>query len=74
MPSFASLDRSHRQVMQMLTQLTQLVDQVQASGIDDSARMLATAICRPGDHRHAARYKELAIRNHDMGFDPWQAR
>ena len=43
LPSFESLDRTHRQVMQMLTQL---VDQVQATGIDDSARMLATEIRR----------------------------
>jgi hemerythrin-like domain-containing protein len=46
LPSFESLDQTHRQVMQMLNQLTQLVDQVQATGIDDNARMLATEIRR----------------------------
>jgi len=46
LPSFESLDQTHRQVMQMLAQLTQLLDQVQASGIDDSARLLATQICQ----------------------------
>lgn len=46
LPLFESLDRTHRQVMAMLGQLTQLVEQLDAAGIDEPARQLATEICQ----------------------------
>jgi hemerythrin-like domain-containing protein len=44
LPLFESLDRTHRQVMEMLGQLTKLVEQLDATGIDEPARQLATEI------------------------------
>ncbi len=46
LPSFEVLDQTHRQMLEMLAQLTQLVDRLQASDIDDSARLLANEICQ----------------------------
>ena len=46
LPSFESLDQTHRQMLAMLDQLIRLVDQLQASGIDANARALATEICQ----------------------------
>jgi hemerythrin-like domain-containing protein len=44
LPLFESLDRTHRQVLEMLGQLTRLVEQLDATGIDEHARLLATEI------------------------------
>jgi len=46
LPLFESLDQTHRQVMEVLGQLTQLIEQVDATGIDDRASLLARQICR----------------------------
>ena len=45
LPSFESLDRTHHQVMQTLGQLVQLIEYLDATGIDDRARLLAKEIC-----------------------------
>jgi hemerythrin-like domain-containing protein len=45
LPSFESLDRTHREVMQTLSQLVQLADHLEAEGADDRARLLAREIC-----------------------------
>jgi hemerythrin-like domain-containing protein len=46
LPLFESLDKTHRQVMEMLGQLSQLVVQIDATGVDERARLLATEICQ----------------------------
>lgn len=45
LPSFASLDETHRQVMVRLAQLADLIEGLNAHGVDDSARWLAREIC-----------------------------
>jgi hemerythrin-like domain-containing protein len=45
LPSFESLDQTHRQVMQTLGQLSQLIEHLDANGVDDRGRLLAKEIC-----------------------------
>ncbi len=45
-PSFESLDLTHRKVMQALAQLSTLAIQLEANGVNDTARRMAGEICR----------------------------
>jgi hemerythrin-like domain-containing protein len=45
MPSFESLDDTHHQVIENLGQLASLLEHLDASGADDTARRLASEIC-----------------------------
>lgn len=46
MPLFETLDQTHRQMLQTLDELWQLLESLEAQGVDDRARTLARAICR----------------------------
>jgi len=46
LPSFESLDLTHRQVMQALAQLSTLARQLEANGVSDTTRRMAGEICR----------------------------
>lgn len=46
LPSIESLDRTHRQMMDVLVDLSHLVKHLEAQGVDQSARQSAKAICK----------------------------
>jgi hemerythrin-like domain-containing protein len=46
LPPLDGLDRTHRRMMEVLVEMTQLVDHLESSGVDDSARRQAKAICK----------------------------
>ena len=46
MPLFETLDQTHRQMLQTLDELLQLLESLEAQGVDDRARTRAGAICR----------------------------
>lgn len=46
LPSFEALDKTHLEVMKALQRMSLLVAQIEAQGVDDSARALATQICQ----------------------------
>lgn len=46
MPLFETLDQTHRQMIQTLEQLAQVLEALEARGADDQTRTLARAICR----------------------------
>jgi hemerythrin-like domain-containing protein len=46
LPTFAALDKTHHEVMQTLERMKVLVNQIEAQGVDDSARTLAAEIYR----------------------------
>ena len=43
--TMAVLDRTHREIMEMLTRLHMLIEKLEVRGIDDSVRKLARVIC-----------------------------
>lgn len=55
--SFEALDATHREVMQMLERLQQLVEQVDRQGVDASARETATDICEFFDQTARAHHE-----------------
>lgn len=46
LPSMESLDLTHRQMMDVLVDLSQLVSHLEAQGVDETARQSAKAICK----------------------------
>ena len=58
------LDRTHREIMEMLTRLHMLIEKLEVRGIDDSVRKLAQDICRFFDETarpHHAAEEELVF-------------
>ncbi len=45
LPSFDSLDKTHRRVLQTLVELAELIDRLAAQGMDDAVRAQAREIC-----------------------------
>lgn len=46
LPPLDALDRTHHRMMEVLVDLTRLVDHLEANGVDAEARLQAAAICR----------------------------
>ena len=58
------LDRTHREIVEMLTRLHMLIEKLEVRGIDDSVRKLAQDICRFFDETarpHHAAEEELVF-------------
>lgn len=46
LPTFEALDKTHHEVMKTLERMKVLVNQIEAQGVDDSARSLAAEVCQ----------------------------